>query len=206
MAADLLDVITLAAAKVAINQPAATASHDGQLERFITAISRRMDEVIGPVVNRAVTEYHDGGGCALWPRQTPVSSITTLTEASGTTTTELTAQTFGTEADYILEQSGSYAHDHRIVKVSGTFPTGHQNVQLVYVAGRAANTAAVNARIVSAAGMIMRRLWRRESSSWAQTNVWDEATEPTLGVGFFKVVDPMIAEFLADEMKPPGIA
>lgn len=212
MAADPLDVISLSAAKAAINMAASTTEHDTVLEGHITAVSRRFDEVIGPVVNRAVTEYHDGGDCLIRPRQTPLSAVTTLTEASGTSQTVLTAETFATQPGtaYLLDVDGSYAHRCRIIRRAGgmdyPFPYGRRNVELVYVAGRAATTADVDARIRDAAGMVLRRLWRREAGSWTQSADFFEASDTTQGIGFFKVMDSVVAEFLADEMKPPLIA
>lgn len=206
-----LDVISLDDAKLAINVSDVDA-HNDEIMAFITAMSLRMDQTIGPVVNRTVTEYHDGGCGVIFPRQTPVSTVTTLKEYDGSATTTLTAETFGTEpADgYLLEKSGSYAHDHRIVRRDGgsdyLFASGRRNVELVYVAGRAADTDSVDHRISQVAGMILRRLWRREAGSWTQSSDFFEATEPTLGVGFFKVMDSVVAEFLGDELKPPGLA
>lgn len=205
-----LDVITLDAAKRAINLGEFNADHDPSLESLITAVSQRLDKVIGPVVQRSVTEEHPGGCESIWPLQTPVSEITTVKEWDGTTPTTLTADEFGVAANddgYAVHQS-SYPHDYRISRRSGgsaaSFTTG--TVELVYVAGRAASTATVDARIAQTAGMILRRLWRREAGSWTQSADFFEATEPTLGTGFFKVFDSVVAEFLGDQLKPPGLA
>ena len=54
-----------------------TALPSDELARMVTAVSARIDELVGPVVNRAVTEYHNGGG-VIRPRQTAVASVTTL--------------------------------------------------------------------------------------------------------------------------------
>lgn len=208
MAADALDVISLTDAKVAVN--ISTADHDAELELFITAISRRFDELLGPVVNRSVTEYHDGGRVFITPRQTPLSSVTTLKEYDGATTT-LTAETFGTEpSDAYLVVSTHYAHSTKIYRRNGrgdtTFPYGRQNVELVYVAGRAATTAAVDKRISQTAGAVLRRLWKREAGAWSQSATFFEATDAAPSSGFFKAVDPVVKEMLADELKLPGIA
>lgn len=208
MAADELDVISLTDAKTAVN--VTTDDHDVELQLFITAVSRRFDQLIGPVVQRSVTEYHDGGNCYIMPRQTPLSSVTTLKEYDGATTT-LTAETFGTEpSDAYLIASTPYAHGTKIYRRSGgadlEFASGRQNVELVYVAGRAANTAAVDERIAQTAGAVLRRLWKRESGAWAQSANFFDNSEGSVGTGFFKAIDPMVTEMLADEVKVAGLA
>lgn len=213
MAADTYDVITLVEAYRAINDPtsaaAGTGANDDMLESFITTTSNRLDELVGPIVNRTVTEYHDGGVSTVWPRQTPVSSVTTLKEYDGSTTTTLTAETFGNSPSdaHTLVQSASYSHDHQIVRRNGGantfFASGLRNVELVYVAGRAANTAAVPTRYKMAAGAILRRLWDREASAWARSdNPFDEGG----GSRFFDAVTQVVKEQLGDEMKPSGLA
>lgn len=207
---DPLDVLSLPEAREAINS---AQCNEARLAQYVTAISRRLDELVGPIVERSVTELHDGGWCALRPRQTPVSSITSLTEANGTTTTVLSAETFATAPTdaYLLEQSGSYGHDARIVRRSGgsdtVFPSGRRNVELVYVAGRATNTGSVDMRFKSTAGAVLRRLWKREEGVWAQTaSFFDNVEGVGVGVGFFKAVDPVVMELLHDELKPPSVA
>lgn len=209
------DVLTLADAYTAINDTtsaaAGTGPNDDMLERFITTISARLDELVGPAVNRTVTEYHDGGSSVLWPRQTPVYSVTSLTEYNGSTETILTAETFGTQPSdaYTLVQSGSYSHDHQIVRRNGGansyFTAGLRNVELVYVAGRAADIDSVPARFKMAAGAILRRLWDREAGAWARP---DNPFDPTVVTGsrFFDAVTHVVNEQLGDEMKPPGLA
>lgn len=213
MAVDPLDIISTAEARIAINMDADNTEHTAEIEQFVTAISRRFDEVIGPVVNRTVTEYHDGGVAAIWPRQTPVASVTTVKEWDGTTTTTLTADSWGTAGNtdgYLLEESGSYAHDARIFRRSGgsnaLYGTGQRSIELVYEAGRAADTTSVDKRIKAAVGMVLRRMWKREAGMWAVAPSFLDNTDPELGTVFFKAVDPMIAEMLPDETKPPAVA
>lgn len=205
-----LDILTDSEASLAASG-IDTAVSPIELARMVTAVSARIDELVGPVVNRTVTEYHDGGGF-IYPRQTPVSSVTTLKHWDGTSTTTYTLDTWGTAANtygFVIETSGSYSHDARIVcRSSGTpttFPTGHQSLQLVYVAGRAASTAAVAERYKECAAEVLRRLWDRESSAWAR------GTDPfaeDAGVSrrFFGAFDFVIREHLGDELKPPGVA
>ena len=209
--ADLLDILTEAEAqRAALSSD--TTGHETQIARMVTAISTRIDEMCGPVVNRTVTEYHDGGLATIWPRQTPVSSVTTLEHWDGATTTTFTEDTWGTAGNvdgFLVEQSGSYAHDSRIYRRSSgsnaLWPSGHRTIRLVYVAGRAATTDDVSAKFKECAADILRRAWTREAGAWARGG--DPFLEAGAGTtGFFKAIDPMIAEWLRDELKPPGIA
>ena len=185
--------------------------HEDDVARMVTAVSGRIDELVGPVVNRTVTEYHHGGSYDIWPRQTPLSAVTTLKHADGATITTYTEDTWGSAGNadgFLVEQSGSYPHDARIHARSGgtnvAWLAGHSSLELVYVAGRAADTAAVAERYKEVAIECMRRLWDREASAWAR------GSDPFVEGGgqssrFFKVFDYVVAEHLGDEMKPPGI-
>lgn len=181
-----------------------------ELPRMVTAVSARIDEIVGPVVNRTVTEYHDGGG-VIRPRQTPVSSVTTLKHWDNSTLTTYTADTWGVAGNtngYIIEKSGSYPHDAVIYRRSSgssvAWPEGHRCLELVYVAGRAATTAAVEDRYKECAAEVLRRLWDRESSAWARGA--DPFGDDGVSRRFFKAFDYVVAEMLGDEMKLSGIA
>ena len=212
--ADTLDVLTLAEGKQAINMTQDNAEHEAELARAITAVSRRLDELVGPVVIRTVTEYHDGGVGTIWPYQTPVSEFTSVTSWDGTTSTTWTADAFGVAGvtnGYLLESSTSYAHGTRILARAGGgatyFPTGSRSVRLIYEAGRYATTADVDARFKQAAAMILRRLWKPEAGAWAQTPDFLQSTESDAGagLGYFRI-DPLVEQWLGDEMKPPALA
>ena len=188
--------------------------HEDDVARMVTAVSGRIDKLVGPVVNRTVTEYHHGGAYDIVPRQTPLSAVTTLKHADGATVTTYTEDTWGEAGNadgFLVEQSGSYPHDVRVFRRSSgavvSWPTGQGSLELVYVAGRAATTAVVAERYKEVAIEIMRRLWDREASAWARAP--DPFVVEGAGSGssrFFKVFDYVVAEHLGDELKPPGVA
>lgn len=201
--ADTLDIVTLAEAYEAINNTAGT-GHDTELAQWITGVSRRIDELCGPVVVRTTTnEAHNGGGSFLHLRQTPVDSVTSVVEYRHETANTLTAETnTNRPADaYLTDLRKHYA---RVTRRSGgadaLFPWGRLNVVVTYEAGRAANTAAVDPQFKLAAGSILRRLWQRESGAWAHGG------DPFLNAGsgsagFFNAFDHVIKEMLADEVR-----
>lgn len=207
--ADTLDVVTLAAAKAGINMPAATTAHDTELARQITAVSRIIDDVCGPVVQRTITgELHDGGRTFVTLRRRPVASITTVKEARGGTPETLTAQSYGSSTGGYF--APTYDKDPALLAgdierrnggLAYRWWPGRDVVQVTYVAGRYANTAAVDARFAEAACAVLRRLWKRESGSWAiAASIFETAdAEPT--AGFFRAVKPIVEELLFDEVQ-----
>jgi hypothetical protein len=204
------DLLTLVEARSAVNLPVGSTTHDVDLQLFITGISGRVDKLCGPVVQRAVTgERHNGGRSKVLLNLQHVASVTSVVEWVGTTQTALTAETDSTKpANGFLLDSGEGGIYAWVWRRSGngdaTFPAGRRNVVVAYTAGRYAATASVDETFKLAAGSVLRRIWKREQSSWAQTPGFFEDTEnPTAGLGFYKAVDPMVKELLCDELLPP---
>lgn len=212
MPADLLDILTEAEAQRAAFGTDSAGQVD-QIHRANTAVSRRIDELVGPVVQRTVTEYHDGAVGVIYPRRTPVASVTTVTEWDGTAQSALTADTWGTAgaaAGYYIDTDSGYSHGTRILRQSSgyasTFASGDRSVRLVYVAGRYATTATVDALFKEAAAEVLRRLWSREAGAWARGA---DPFQDDLGGGtsrFFRAVDFVVDELLAHEKLPPAVA
>lgn len=196
MAADALDILTITEAREAIN---VATGHASELERMITGVSRRIDDLCGPVVVRTVTdELHDANGPLLFPKLWPVFSVTTVTEYQSGTGTVITAEAIDTAGGYLLENG-------RLVRRSGwVTSTWRGRISVTYVAGRYATTAAVDPKFKLAAAAILRRLWVREAGAWARGT--DPFLDAGAGPGFFKAVDPMVREFLGTELLPPTVA
>lgn len=202
MAADTLDILAIAEAEKDINVP--SGSHTAELEQAITAVSRRIDEICGPVVQRTITgERHDGGTRLVFLRETPITSITTVTEYSSGVATVLTAETETTAGTYRYEDSIGALY-RRSSWTHATFAS--QSVVVTYEAGRYADTASVDRRFKQAAGSILRRLWDREAGAWARPD--DPFDQQTAGGSsrFFNAVDHVVKEMLADEMRAPAVA
>ncbi len=212
MAVDTLALLTRAEAYTAINDTVTgdlvSSDRDAAvIDIWLTAVSRRIDDLCGPVVVRTVAdERHDGGSGMIWLRQSPASSITTVTEYLDGTATTLTAEQDTTlpSDGYLLETVGTTSFLHRrIAGRDDTFPAGRANVKVTYEAGRYADTATVDGKFKMTAAAAMSRLWRREGGAWGNPeNPFTEGSSP----GFFKVVDPMVREFLSDELRTPAVA
>lgn len=196
------DILTEDEALVAINMVGSGGDHVLELALWVSAISEAIDAKCGPVVVRTVTDeirYPNGG--TFTTLHTPIYSVSALTEYVSGTGTVLTAEDFDTVGTYRVVGSG---HDVAIERRSGWGGYAYTGlVKITYTAGRYATTEAVGAKFKLAAASILRRLWAREAPAWARGGDMF-GTEPA--VGFFKAVDPMIEEFLADELKPPAIA
>lgn len=204
--ADTLDVLSLAEGKQAVN--ITTTDHDDEIARHITAVSRILDAECGPVVQRTITaEIHQGRGTpSLWVNHPPVVSVTTVREAIGGTITNLSAVAFGGTTD------GYYLNPDLMGQIGrryGGQPSAwgrDSQVEFTYVAGRYANTAAVDARFKTCAASILRRLWKREAGTWAQSSDFFEQIDPqSPGIGFYRVARPIIDDLLPDQRKPPSI-
>lgn len=198
-----LNVITMAEAKKAINLDAANTDHDTEVASYVTAVSLAMDKLFGPIVQREVIESHDGGG-SVFLRRTPVASIVSVVERSGSTATTLTAEDFQapTGADYQVDSETG------ILKRRGGgstrwFAPGSQNVIVTYIAGRFASTAAVDARFKQGASIMFSHLWRPEQGVAAGPFA-AESGGGQLPLTF--AVPNAVVQLLADERLAPAVA
>jgi hypothetical protein len=204
--ADTLDLLTLNEGKTAVNIPTVNTDHDTELAQHITAVSRIIDAECGPVVQRTITaEIHPGGGVVRL-NYAPIVSVSLVREASGGSISNISAVAYGGSGD------GYYIDPHltgQIFRSYGGLRYGWDagsEIEVTYVAGRYANTAAVDARFKACAASVLRRLWKRELGTWAQSSDFFETTSDSAGIGFFKVAKPIIDEMLRDQRKPPAVA
>lgn len=205
--AQATDIVTLAEARTAINLGSST-SHDDELGQWISAVSERIDDLCGPVVQRTIQdETHDGGTPAVVFDELYGASAESVLEYQHTTETELTEETNASKpADaYLLDQVGAgvtYLR-RRTAGTDSRFPSGRRNVVVTYTAGRYETTDAVAAKFKIAVGAILRRLWQRDQGAWSTGS---DPFDAQASVGFFKAIDPMVHEFLEDELRPPAVA
>lgn len=181
--ADTLDVITLAEAKTFVGIGSTATSNDTALAQKITSVSRRLDRLCGPIVQRTVTDEVHAGGCP-WVRvrRWPVASFSTVTEYSSTVPTVLTLEDFDTQpADGYLperwESTPTAVFNGKIWRRSSGsgswFPSGPEAVKVTYVAGRAADTDAVDPAFKEAAGIALKNVWRTMESAVQMVGEFD---------------------------------
>jgi hypothetical protein len=201
---DTLDVLTLPEAKAELSITATT--YDAQLEQMVTAISRRLDDLAGPVVIRTVTaESVNGGNDSILLRYRPVVAVTSITEYSGLTATVLTAETTVANGfdSYLLDARAGVIY-RRTSSYDYRYPRGRFNVVVTYTAGRAATTASVDARFKQAARICLKHLWRAEQTTGSQTYGGLDPMEPFIpGVPTFAIPRAAL-EILGSELIGEG--
>lgn len=157
------DLLTLAEAKAAISQENDFVDANEKLRGLISTVSERLDDACGPIVHRTLSEQHDGGKHTIWLKESPVASITSCMEYSGTTPTVLTVQTnlvHPTNAILLTKTHGTIS---RLSSGHPTyFATGSQNIEIVYVAGRFEKTEKVSDKFKDAAKLFLNHLWAIE--------------------------------------------
>lgn len=177
--ADTLDVLTLNEGKAAVRIATTDTRYDTDLAGVITAVSRILDRRYGPVVQRTITdEVHEGYGDGLTLRYGPITSITSITEYSGTTGSVLTVSTPGVQpaAGYQLARwhTATAPYSGRIIRTAGGYRRLFNGpVVVTYVAGRFANTAAVDALWKDAAKVMVKNRWRADQVSTGQYDEFD---------------------------------
>lgn len=208
--ADTLDVITLAEGKAAVNIATADTTQDTELASFITAISRRLDSLCGPVVKRLIAEedHLTYGQAVLETRLRPIYDVQGVVEYdSAGNHTHLTEETVTTKpADGWLIDPTTSSRFRVLRRSQGlpyTYPQGGI-VRLEYNAGRYATTAAVDAVFKQAAAIMLANLWRREqgvgSNTFGNTGDMFNPLVPTFAV------PRAVLELLAEYLRPAGIA
>lgn len=162
--ADALDVLTTAEGEDALVATGSTTINQGALASMITAVSRELDRLCGPVVQRELTDRLDGAGKTdIMTFRRPIFSIVSVTEYYVNTSYVLTEEIPGsaTTRQYRLEKRHG-----RLWRRESTYDTfwapGRGNIVVDYIAGRFANTASVDAQFKQAAKLAVANLWRRE--------------------------------------------
>ncbi|SDP60757.1 hypothetical protein SAMN04487905_10625 [Actinopolyspora xinjiangensis] len=201
------DVLTLEEARQAVNV-GGTTQFDAELQARVTSVSQRLDELVGPVVQRSITgEQHHGGWGEVFLRFYPVSTVSSVTEYDGTTERVLTAETNTTKPTdgYLV---GRYGPDPSLMsqriyrRRNGSperFAEGALNVVADYTAGRFADTASVAERYKIAASLMLQNLWRSQQSSAGEVGEFEvpQASFPTFAV------PRAVREMLQGEIQQP---
>lgn len=143
------DIVDLAAAKAQVN--ITDSSSDTELAGFISAVTAVVERHVGAVIHRSVTEVFDGGRPVLLLTATPVVSITSVTESGGLV--DPSGYTFAAASGVLTRVAGT---------AQQTFLQGIQSVSVTYVAGQAANTAAVPGHVRLGALVILQHLWETQ--------------------------------------------
>lgn len=202
--ADTYDLLSLAEAKSALGLPAANPDLDTTVASYVTAVSRVLDENCGPLVQRTISAelYSGERRPAIRLRNMPAASITSCTEYQGTTAVVLTVETIGTDpAEACILDSSTGLLYRRSGGLDADWYPGRNNITVTYTAGRYANTAAVDARVKRAAGMLLRHLWAIDKGSG---NMMFGEVEIPIPMGY--AIPNRVREMLSDFWLTPAVA
>lgn len=159
MAVGALDLLTLAEARAALNDTEVDASDDSEIENYVAAVSRFLDWMYGPIVQRSVTESHDGGRSCIVLAQRPVSSVTSVTvDGVALSASDWHAERSSDDRSLLSGEISRMSGTSR----GGVFEFGVDNVDVVYTAGRFADRAAVDGRFRQAAVLTLQHAFRAE--------------------------------------------
>lgn len=115
--------VSLSEVKDYLNMTDTDINRDAELLSFLNAAVSAIEQRVGPLTRRTVTEVHNGGVSAILLRQPPVLSVTSVTESGSTVT------------GYSLSASAGV-----LTRVSGysrsVWTDGFGNISVTYVAGR----------------------------------------------------------------------
>ena len=202
------DLLSLDDAKSAVRVGASHTLHADRLEAYVSAVSNAIDELVGPVVQRTITgERHEGGTSEIRLRRFPVSSITTVKVWQRGTSTTLTAESLSVAGGYLAEpdEDDPTLLCGELYRRSDwwSIPWECGTVEVTYVAGRYANTAAVaGTRFHTAAVLALQNLWQGMADSVAVVNEYEGPT-----TAFPSVVLPKASrDLLWDQIQYRGLA
>lgn len=178
--ADTYDVLTFTEGRAALKKHTATLD-ETTLASWVTAASRRLDTLVGPIVRRSVSEELDGWAePTLYLRYFPNTAISSVIEYSGAVGSELVEETRGALVDGYLAQPyefdpaflGNELH-RRVGGLDANWAPGRRNVVVTYIAGRFADTASVDPLFKRAAGLMLVNAWRSLEQTTVEQGDYD---------------------------------
>lgn len=178
--ADPLDVLTLPEAKSAVKLLQST-QDDVKLTAKVTAVSRRLDILVGPVVRRSVVDELDADGdMAVFLSKYPITSVQSVVEYTGAgVALALTQETTSVKPEdgFRLKRysadSTLYGSELERRTAGGAFVFPVGDVVVTYTAGRFDTTATVDEWFKEAARLMLKNLWRAEQESVGQVGEYE---------------------------------
>lgn len=198
------DLLTIGEARDALGLDPQDTTNQTLLAAYITAISSRLDDACGPIVQRTITgETYSGGRHTIWLKKTPVVSITSVTEYEDLTPTTLSVRS------NTSHPSNGYMFDQTMGTISrfssalpDYFEPGIHNIAVTYVAGRYTTTNTVSELFKIAAGAFLSHVWKMNQGMGTQT--FGEYDVSTQIVTF--ALPKRVLDLLGNEVLAPGFA
>jgi hypothetical protein len=203
-----LDVLTLDQAKRALRIGSTDTTDTVLLQSVISAVSRRIDTLCGPVVQRTITSevIDTRGEMSIRTRWWPVASFTSVTSYTAGTGTTLTAETLTSAGGYLAERLRLVDGDESLLSGVLRRRSGFSDyrwpdpgrVAVTYVAGRYAATADVAGTLFAEAAAVTLVAWWRLYRPQFGVATEGEFTLPTATFPSFALPNAA-ADLLADE-------
>lgn len=193
-------IISLAQAKATLRK--SSTADDVQIQEYIDALTGPMEAYCGPIIARSVTEWPESEGSAvLMLDQTPIISVTSLTEYRGNVAypyTEITDPTSGGLYTFIVDPT----LDGKVTRVFN----GGRNlpftgpVKAVYQVG----LAVIPPNYTLAGKLLVQALWRTQNGGAGLPALPDEAAQQDLIIETIR--SPRIQMLLGPPNHALGIA
>jgi uncharacterized phiE125 gp8 family phage protein len=132
---------------------------DQELTAFIQAATSAIEQRVGPLTRRSVTESHNGGRHAIVLRHSPVITVTSATENGAAVPSG--GYTIS-PASGVLTRTSGYSR--------ATWVDGFNNVTVAYVAGRTSIPADLRQAVLE----LVRHLWSTQRGSMAGRRTGEE--------------------------------
>ena len=199
---------SVAEVKEALNIPSDDHTHDDRLATLINSLTPVIEHITGPILQRSVTEYYDGGEETIILRTRPALSINAVSEWWGPVEhvlTQVSNPTLGTIYSYMVEPNGNRITRRGPGGSTMNFQLGNQVIQVQYTAGM----ATVGSNITEAVKQLCRIHYDESQArplgrSWLTNSAYSDS-EPTNGssvLGFY--VPNSVRELLAPSRKAPA--
>ena len=199
-------IVTLGEVKDHLTIPASDKTRDAKLARMANDLIPVVEHITGPIVQRQVEEWHDGGQEAIVLRQRPVVRVDAISEYRASQEWQLSL--IGNPSQGSI-YSAQFEAPSRVVRrgPGGTvlpFAPGKQAVHVVYTAGRTEVPANVRLGMLELIRINFSQTQARPLlRGWPTDGTVDEQEPGAQVLGFF--VPNRVRELLAPSRRAPGV-
>ena len=200
-------IISLAEAKDYLNIPASNKTDDAKLVRMIKGIGPVIEFIVGPVIEKQVDEWHDGGTDTIILRQRPVVNVLAVSEYVGPIEWDLAiVQDPAHGQIYSCQVELATGRIVRRTTGGGTvnFTPGRETVHVVYLAGRTSIDENITFGTLELLRINFSQTQRRRPQVGGDPGFAVDAQEPGQQImGFF--VPNRVRELLLPSKRRPGM-
>ena len=199
-------LVSLSDVKDYMNIPTSDKTRDHKLMQMITGIQPVIEHITGPVVQRQVEEWHDGGQASIILRQRPVYQVLAVSEYRGPVEWSL-ALVPNPQQGTIY--SATFEPPARLVRrgpggSSFAFAPGRETVHVVYTAGLAAVPDNIRLGTLELIRINFTQTQARPlARAWPTDGGVDDSEPGREILGFF--VPNRVRELLEPSRKAPGV-